>query len=48
MFDIYIYELAGNTNDKMSLEIYINEMLEPINKLWLQTDKDLVSEKEEN
>lgn len=38
--DIHLYKVPKNTNSKMSLKLYINKILEPIFKSYLQTHQD--------
>ena len=44
--DIHIYEVPGNTNGKMSQKLYIDKILEPIVKPWLQAHHDFVLEED--
>ena len=44
--DIHFCEVPGNTNGKMSQQVYINKILEPIVKPWLQAHQDFVSEED--
>jgi hypothetical protein len=43
---IYFYEVPGNTNGKMSQQVYIDQILEPIVKPWLDTGHDFVLEED--
>ncbi len=42
---IYFYETSSE-NDKLSHEVYINQILEPIVKLWIQSGQDFVLEED--
>ncbi len=44
--DITFYEVPGNTNGKMSLKVYINQILEPVVKPWLLKKQDFVLEED--
>ena len=44
--DINFYEVPGNTNGKMSQQVYIDKILEPIVRPWLQTHHDFVLEED--
>lgn len=43
---IYFYNVPGNTNGKMSQQVYIDQILEPIVKPWIQTHQDFVLEED--
>lgn len=38
--DLTFYEVPGNTNRKMSLQVYINQILEPVVKSWIVQGHD--------
>lgn len=40
------YEVPSNTNGKMTLQVYRDEILEPIVKPWLQAKEDFVLEED--
>lgn len=44
--DIYFYEVPGNTNGKMSQQVYIDQILEPTVKPWIQAHQDFVLEED--
>lgn len=44
--DIYFYNVAGNTNGKMSQQAYIDSILEPIVKPWIEAKHDFVLEED--
>lgn len=44
--DISFYEVTGNTNGKMSQQAYINQILEPIVKPWIEAKQDFVLEED--
>ena len=44
--DITFYNVPGNTNGKMSLQVYINQILEPVVKPWLLEKQDFVLEED--
>lgn len=44
--DINFYEVAGNTNRKMSQQCYIDQILEPIVKPWIEAKQVFVLEKD--
>ena len=44
-FSIYFYETSSE-NDKLSHDIYINQILESIVKLWIQSGRDFVLEED--
>ena len=44
--DLTFYEVPGNTNGKMSLQVYINQILEPVVKPWLLEKQDFVLEED--
>ena len=44
--DIYFYEVPGNTNGKMSQKVYIDQILEPIVKPWIDAHHDFVLEED--
>jgi hypothetical protein len=43
---IYFYNVPGNTNGKMSLQVYRDQILEPIVKPWLESGQDFVLEED--
>ena len=45
-FNIYFQKIPGNTNGKMSQQVYINKILEPVVKPWLQAHHNFVVEKD--
>lgn len=45
--DIYFYNVPGNTNGKMSQQVYIDQILEPIVKPWIKAHHDFVWRKME-
>ena len=47
-FEIYFYEVPSNKNGKMSQQVYIDQILEPIVKPWIQTHQDFVLEEDGN
>lgn len=44
--DIYFYEVPGNTNGKMSQQVYIDSILEPIVKPWIEQGDRFVLEED--
>ena len=46
--DIHFYDVPGNMNGKMSQHMYINQILEPIVKLWLDAGEKFVLEEDED
>ena len=44
--DLTFYEVPENTNGKMSLQVYINQILEPVVKFWLLEKQDFVLEED--
>jgi hypothetical protein len=42
------YNVPGNTNGKMSLQVYRDSILEPIVKPWIQRGDDFVLEEDNN
>ena len=44
--DITFYEVLENTNEKMSLQVYINQILELVVKPWLLEKQDFVLEED--
>lgn len=46
--DIIFYNVASNTNGKMSQQVYINQILEPVVKSWLDAKHDFVLEEDGN
>ena len=44
--DIIFYNVPGNTNGKMSLQVYINQILEPVVKPWLLEKQNFVLEED--
>ncbi len=44
--DIIFYEVPSNSNDKMSHQVYINQILEPVVKPWLERGADFVLEED--
>ncbi len=42
--NIIFYNVPGNTNGKMSLQVYIDQILEPVIKLLLLKKQDFVKE----
>ena len=44
--DIHFYEVPGNTNGNMSQQVYIDQILEPIVKPWIQAHQDFVLEED--
>jgi hypothetical protein len=44
--DIYFYDVPGNSNGKMSQQVYIDSILEPIIKPWILRGDDFVLEED--
>ena len=44
--DIYFYKVSENTNGKISQKIYIDQILEPMVKSWIDTYHDFILEKD--
>ncbi len=44
--DIYFYDVPTNTNGKMSQRVYIDQILEPVVKPWLEAREDFVLEED--
>ena len=44
--DIYFYRVPGNSNGKMSQRVYIDSILEPIVKPWIEAKHDFVLEED--
>lgn len=44
--ELVFYEVPGNTNRKMSQRVYINSILEPVLKPWLEAGEDFVLEED--
>lgn len=44
--DIIFYDVPNNTNGKMSLQVYINQILEPVVKPWLLEGHDFALEED--
>lgn len=44
--DIYFYDVPGNSNGKMTHQLYINSILEPAVKPWLERNDDFVLEED--
>lgn len=44
--DIHFYQVPGNTNGKMSQKAYIEQILEPVVKPWVQAGHDFVLEED--
>jgi transposase len=44
--DIIFYDVPGNKNGKMTHEVYINSILEPVVKPWLEAGHDFVLEED--
>jgi transposase len=44
--DIYFYTVPGNTNGKMTQSVYINQILEPIVKPWIEAGHDFALEED--
>lgn len=44
--DLTYYKILGNTNGNMSLQVYINQILEPMIKPWLMEKQDFVLEED--
>ena len=44
--DIIFYEVLGNSNGMMSLQVYIDQILEPVMKPWLLEKQDFVLEED--
>jgi hypothetical protein len=44
--DIYFYNVPGNTNGKMSQQVYISQILEPIVKPWIDRGDKFVLEED--
>jgi len=44
--DIYFYNVSGNTNGKMSQRVYIDQILEPIVKPWIDRGDKFVLEED--
>lgn len=40
--DIYFYELPGNSNGKMTHDVYIKSILNPVIKPWLKGENNFV------
>lgn len=46
--DIYLYNVSGNSNDKMTHQMYINFILELVVKSWLERGNDFVLEDDDS
>ena len=44
--DIHFYEVLGNTNGKMSQRVYIDQILQPVVKPWIEAHHDFVLEED--
>ncbi len=44
--DIYFYEVPGNSNGKMTHKVYIDSILDPVVKPWLERGDDFVLEED--
>ena len=44
--DIIFYDVPGNSNGKMTHQVYIDSILEPVVKPWLDRDDDFVLEED--
>ena len=44
--DIHFYEVPGNANGKMSQRVYIDQILQPIVKPWIEAHYDFVLEED--
>ena len=44
--DLYFYRVGSNKNGKMSLQVYKNQILEPIVKPWLERGDDFILEED--
>lgn len=44
--DIYFYGVPGNKNGKMTHQVYIDSILEPIVRPWLEDKQDFVLEED--
>lgn len=44
--DMTFYRVPGNTNGKMSQQVYIDQILEPIVKPWLMAGHDFALEED--
>ena len=44
--DIYFYDVPGNSNGKMTHQVYIDSILEPVVKSWLNRGDDFVLEED--
>jgi hypothetical protein len=44
--DMHFYKVPGNKNGKLSLNVYRNQILEPIIKLWLERGDSFILEKD--
>jgi hypothetical protein len=44
--DIYFYTVPGNTNGKMTQQVYIEQILEPIVKPWIEAGHDFALEED--
>ena len=44
--ELVFYEVPGNTNGKMSQRVYIDSILEPVVKPWLEVGEDFVLEED--
>jgi hypothetical protein len=42
--DLIFYDVPGNSNGKMTTDFYVNDILEPIVKPWIQNDPPFVLE----
>lgn len=40
--EIYVHGVPGNTKGKMSQQVYIDQILDPIVKPWIQAHQDFV------
>jgi hypothetical protein len=47
--DIHFYKTPGNKNGKLSLQVYLNQILDPVVKPWLKsTQPDLILKEDNN
>lgn len=44
--DITFYDVPGNTNDKMTQQVYIDQILEPVVKPWIESGQHFVLEED--
>ena len=44
--EIIFYNVSGNSNDKMLQRVYIDTILDPVIRLWVEAGKDFVLEED--